>query len=106
MTLGGSTATWMGSGGRDLSGRLTALARRVQNGGGRTAPHGFIPRLQGEAEQLVARAGERLRLSANHTVAVQAGGTGSGKSSMFNQPAGADFSPVGVERPGTLNPHA
>ena len=106
MTLGGSTATWMGRGDRDLSGRLTALARLVQIGAARTGPDGFSPELLRDAEQLVARAGERLRLSANHTVAVLAGGTGSGKSSLFNGLAGADFSPVGVTRPVTLAPHA
>ena len=41
-----------------------------------------------------------------NTVAVLAGGTGSGKSSLFNRLAGADFSPVGITRPVTLNPHA
>src|ERR1039457_4837384 len=102
MTLGGSTATWMGSGGRDLSGRLTALARLVQIGAARTGPDGFSPELLRDAEQLVARAGERLRLSTNHTVAVLAGGTGSGKSSLFNGLAGAGFSPGGGARPGAF----
>jgi GTP-binding protein EngB required for normal cell division len=106
MTVGEPTATWMGSGGRDLSGRLTALARLVQIGSARAGPDGFSPELLADAEQLVARAGERLRLSANHTVAILAGGTGSGKSSLFNRLAGADFSPVGATRPVTLNPHA
>ena len=106
MTLGRPTATWMGRGDRDLSGRLTALARLVQIGAARTGPDGFGPELLRDAGQLVARAGERLRLSANHTVAVLAGGTGSGKSSLFNRLAGADFSPVGVTRPVTLAPHA
>jgi GTP-binding protein EngB required for normal cell division len=106
MTVGEPTATWMGSGGRDLSGRLTALARLVQIGSARAGPDGFSPELLTDAEQLVAQAGERLRLSANHTVAILAGGTGSGKSSLFNRLAGADFSPVGATRPVTLNPHA
>ena len=106
MTVGEPIATWMGSGGRDLSGRLTALARLVQIGSARTGPDGFSPELLADAGQLVARAGERLRLSANHTVAILAGGTGSGKSSLFNRLAGADFSPVGATRPVTLNPHA
>src|ERR1700733_10033323 len=106
MTLWEPTTTWMGSGGRDLPGRLTALARLVQIGAARTGPDGFDPELLRDAEQLVVRAGERLRLSANHTVAVLAGGTGSGKSSLFNRLAGADFSPVGITRPVTLNPHA
>jgi GTP-binding protein EngB required for normal cell division len=93
-------------GGGDLSGRLTALARVIQIGSARTGPDGFSPPLLAEAEQLVNRAGERLRLSANHTVAVLAGGTGSGKSSLFNRLAGADFSAVGVIRPFTKDPHA
>ncbi|HUY47060.1 MAG TPA: YfjP family GTPase [Streptosporangiaceae bacterium] len=90
----------------DLSGRLTALARVIQIGAARTGPDGFSFPLLTEAEQLVARAGERLRMSANHTVAVLAGGTGSGKSSLFNQLAGVDFSAVGVIRPFTKEPHA
>jgi GTP-binding protein EngB required for normal cell division len=106
MTLWEPTTTWMGRGGRDLPGRLTALARLVQIGAARTGPDGFSSELLRDAEQLVARAGERLRLSANHTVAILAGGTGSGKSSLFNLLAGADFSPVGVTRPVTLHPHA
>ncbi|MGI8446284.1 MAG: GTPase [Streptosporangiaceae bacterium] len=89
-----------------LSGRLTALARVIQIGAARSGPEGFSPPLLTEAEQLVARAGERLRLSPNHTVAVLAGGTGSGKSSLFNRMAGADFSAVGVIRPFTRDPHA
>src|ERR1022692_4247397 len=106
MTLWEPTATWMGSGGRDLSSRLTAVARLVQIGGVRTSPDGFSPELLQDAEQLVARAGERLRLSAGHTVAILAGGTGSGKSSLFNRLAGADFSQVGVTRPVTRDTHA
>jgi len=91
---------------QDLSGRLTALARVIQIGAARSGPEGFSQPLLADAEQLVARAGERLRLSPNHTVAVLAGGTGSGKSSLFNQMAGADFSAVGVTRPHTKDPHA
>jgi len=90
----------------DLSQRLTALARVIQIGSARTGPDGFSVPLLAEAEQLVNRAGERLRMSANHTVAVLAGGTGSGKSSLFNRLAGADFSAVGVIRPFTKDPHA
>ena len=102
-----SGAGLSGAGGTaDLSGRLTALARVVQIGAARSGPEGFSQPLLTEAEQLVARAGERLRLSPNHTVAVLAGGTGSGKSSLFNRMAGADFSAVGVIRPFTKDPHA
>ena len=45
-------------------------------------------------------------MSSAHTVVTLAGGTGSGKSSLFNQLAGADFSAVGVTRPVTRDPHA
>jgi len=95
-----------GGRGGDLSGRLTALARVIQIGSARAGPDGFSLPLLAEAEQLVTRACERLRMSANHTVAVLAGGTGSGKSSLFNQLARADFSAVGVIRPFTKDPHA
>jgi GTPase SAR1 family protein len=94
------------AGAADLSTRLTALARVIQIGSARSGPDGFSRALLSDAEQLVARAGERLRMSANHTVAVLAGGTGSGKSSLFNRLAGADFSAVGVIRPFTKDPHA
>ena len=89
-----------------LSDRLTALARIIQIGSARSGHDGFGPELLTRAEELLARAGERLRLSADHTVVVLAGGTGSGKSSLFNRLAGADFSPVGVTRPVTRDAHA
>ena len=89
-----------------LAERLTALARLVQIGSARGGPDGFPDALCADAENLLARAGERLRLSAEHTVVVLAGGTGSGKSSLFNALAGAEFSPVGVTRPITMSPHA
>ena len=55
---------------------------------------------------LLARADQRLMLSSRHTVVSLAGGTGSGKSSLFNRLAGADFSTVGVTRPVTREAHA
>ncbi len=55
---------------------------------------------------MLTRAGQRLMLSSGHTVVSLAGGTGSGKSSLFNQLAGADFSTVGVTRPVTSEAHA
>src|SRR5689334_19673362 len=99
------TGTADGSG-ANLSDRLDAVARLVQIGSARAGQEGFDPRLLADAEALLARAGERLRLSAHHTIVVLAGGTGSGKSSLFNQLAGAPFSPVGVLRPVTRDPHA
>jgi GTP-binding protein EngB required for normal cell division len=89
-----------------LSARLTALARLVQLGRSRTGPDGFSEDLLTEASELLARAGQRLTLSSNHTVISLAGGTGSGKSSLFNELAGADFSTVGVTRPVTRDAHA
>ena len=92
--------------GASLSNRLNAVARLVQIGSARAGQEGFDPGLLADAEALLARAGERLRLSAHHTIAVLAGGTGSGKSSLFNQLAGAQFSSAGVLRPMTREPHA
>ncbi|HEY7145730.1 MAG TPA: GTPase [Streptosporangiaceae bacterium] len=92
--------------GAGLSGRLTALARLIQIGAARGGSDGFGRQLLEDAEDLLARAGERLRLSASHTVVALAGGTGSGKSSLFNRLAGADFSTVGVTRPITRDAHA
>jgi GTP-binding protein EngB required for normal cell division len=89
-----------------LSARLTALARLIQIAAARTAGGGFSPELLQDAEDLVGRAGDRLRLSAGHTVVALAGGTGSGKSSIFNYLAGAEFSAVGVTRPVTRDAHA
>ena len=89
-----------------LSGRLTALDHLVQIGQARSGPDGFNQKLLNDAAHLLARADQRLRMSSAHTVVALAGGTGSGKSSLFNRLAGADFSAVGVTRPVTRDPHA
>ena len=89
-----------------LSGRLSSLARLVQIGTPRSGPDGVSPELLEEAGGLLGRAGERLRLSSAHTVVALAGGTGSGKSSLFNRLASAEFSTVGVTRPVTRDVHA
>jgi GTP-binding protein EngB required for normal cell division len=90
----------------ELSSRLSALARLVQIGAARSGPDGVSQDVLDDAGDLLARAGERLRLSSAHTVVALAGGTGSGKSSLFNRLAGADFSTVGVTRPVTRDVHA
>jgi GTP-binding protein EngB required for normal cell division len=90
----------------DLSARLAALDRITTIGAARTGPDGFSEELLTAASEVLTRAGERLRLSASHTVVSLAGGTGSGKSSLFNQLSGADFSTVGVTRPVTREAHA
>ena len=89
-----------------LSDRLAAAGRMAAAGAARTGPDGFSPELVRDARDLLTRAGERLQLSGDHTVVVLAGGTGSGKSSLFNRLAGADLSPPGVTRPMTRYQHA
>jgi GTP-binding protein EngB required for normal cell division len=90
----------------NLPARLDALAELVRIGGTRGGQDGFSPELLSDSDALLRRAGERLRLSASHTVVALAGGTGSGKSSLFNALAGASFSPAGVTRPTTRHVHA
>lgn len=76
--------------------RVDALTRVVDLAAGR------LPDADLEAARAVAgRAGERLRLSPEHTVVALAGSTGSGKSSLFNAVAGLDIAQVGVRRPTT-----
>jgi GTP-binding protein EngB required for normal cell division len=91
---------------KDLARRLDALAELVKIGKDRTGIDGFSTALINDSEALLRRAGERLRLSGSHTVVALAGGTGSGKSTLFNTLAGATFSPPGVTRPTTRHPHA
>jgi GTP-binding protein EngB required for normal cell division len=89
-----------------LPGRLASLTELTRIGSIRTGSDGFSPELLAEAETLLRRSGERMRMSASHTVVALAGGTGSGKSSLFNALAGASFSPAGVMRPTTKHSHA
>ena len=102
---------------QDLSRRLDALAELIRIGrtrpgqpgqpeAGADDPAGFSEALLDDAESVLKRAGERLRLSASHTVVALAGGTGSGKSTLFNALAGATFSAPGVTRPTTRHAHA
>ncbi|GII67158.1 hypothetical protein Skr01_72430 [Sphaerisporangium krabiense] len=85
----------------DLGHRLAALAKVVELGPGR-----IDPELLAESGRLLLRAGDRLKLSGEHTVVALAGGTGSGKSSLFNRISGLELSPTGVRRPTTARPHA
>ena len=89
-----------------LPARLASLQELTKIGSGRTGSEGFSQELITEAERLLRRSGERMRMSASHTVVALAGGTGSGKSSLFNALAGANFSPAGVTRPTTKHSHA
>jgi GTP-binding protein EngB required for normal cell division len=89
-----------------LPARLASLHELTRIGSGRTGSDGFSQELLTQAEALLRRSGERMRMSASHTVVALAGGTGSGKSSLFNALAGANFSPAGVTRPTTKHSHA
>ena len=89
-----------------LPARLASLQELTKIGSARTGSEGFSQELLTEAEALLRRSGERMRMSASHTVVALAGGTGSGKSSLFNALAGANFSPAGVTRPTTKHLHA
>jgi GTP-binding protein EngB required for normal cell division len=84
--------------------RLAAIAELTRMGAARG--EGFDAALLQDADSLLRRSGERMRMSANHTVVALAGGTGSGKSSLFNALSGATFSPPGVTRPTTRHSHA
>jgi GTP-binding protein EngB required for normal cell division len=86
--------------------RLASLTELTRLGAGRAGPDGFSQELLTDSEALLRRSGERMRMSASHTVVALAGGTGSGKSSLFNALAGANFSPAGVTRPTTKHLHA
>jgi hypothetical protein len=86
----------------DLPAMLAALDEVVDALGGRVAE----PALLDRARAVSVRAGERLRLSGEHTVVALAGSTGSGKSSLFNVLSGGDVSPAGVRRPTTAKAYA
>ncbi|WP_202233777.1 GTPase [Actinacidiphila reveromycinica] len=57
-----------------------------------------------DGSELLARVGERRRLSLDHTVVAVAGATGSGKSTLFNALTGLELSATGVRRPTTSRP--
>lgn len=82
--------------GGGLAHRVEGLARAAEAGRGRLSEEAVA-----EAEGVVSRTGDRLRLTSHHTVVAIAGATGSGKSSTFNALTGLDLAAVGVRRPTT-----
>jgi GTP-binding protein EngB required for normal cell division len=95
-----------GPGQSSLPARLSSLNQLIRIAAARSGSDGFSAELLADADTLLRRSDERMRMSASHTVAVLAGGTGSGKSTLFNAMSGAAFSPAGVMRPTTKHSHA
>lgn len=79
-----------------LDERVDALDGALAVGGTR-----FDPVVVERVGETVDRVRERLALGVDHTVVALAGGTGSGKSSLFNAVSGLRFADVGVRRPTT-----
>ena len=79
-----------------LRDRVEALATALDAGEERL-PAEVVERARG----VVAHAGERAALSAEHTVVALAGATGSGKSTLFNALVGEELARTGVQRPTT-----
>ena len=87
--------------GRDLAPRLHALERAVE------ATRGMMPdEVVDRAFDVRVNAGDRLARGDAAVVVALAGGTGSGKSSLFNALAGDEVADVGVRRPTTTDPVA
>lgn len=59
------------------------------------------PAIGGQVRDAISGVRERLALGVDHTVVALAGGTGSGKSSLFNRITRLDFADVGAKRPTT-----
>ena len=85
----------------DVERRLEALGAAVDLARGRLDDHAVA-----DAERVAGVARERLDLGPRHVVAALAGGTGSGKSSLFNALTGSELAAVGVRRPQTDAPAA
>lgn len=65
------------------------------------AEEAIPPSVRDQVRATIARCDERLEMGVDTTVVALAGGTGSGKSSLFNALLGHDFAVPGVARPTT-----
>ena len=79
-----------------LTARVEAVERALTIGEGR-----LDPAVAGSVAAAMAGVRERLALGVDHTIVALVGGTGSGKSSLFNAICGLDLADVGVRRPTT-----
>ena len=95
MSTSGDTAAH-GSRTADLAARVDAAERALTIAAGRVAGP-VVERVSAA----IAGVRERLALGVDHTVVALVGGTGSGKSSLFNAVCGLEFADVGVRRPTT-----
>ncbi|WP_313818471.1 GTPase [Citricoccus sp.] len=84
-----------------LDHKLAALETAARLGEGRLSEEALAT-----ARHVVERAGERRRLSADHTVVGFFGATGSGKSSLFNAVTGHPLARAAATRPTTSEPLA
>lgn len=81
---------------KEVVAKLQRLQRAVSAGG-----QYFDPFVSARAQDDLRRAEERMRLGMDVTVAALVGGTGSGKSTLFNAITGLDFADPGELRPTT-----
>lgn len=84
-----------------LAGRFVAVEEAVDRASGRIPPE-----VRSDITDHLTTVSQRLTHGVDQTVVALVGGTGSGKSSLFNAITGIDFADVGVERPTTSRPIA
>ena len=82
----------------ELALRVEAVDRGMALAGGRVEPA-----VADAVRAAVDGVRARLALGVDHTVVALVGGTGSGKSSLFNAISGLEFADVGVRRPTTAD---
>lgn len=82
--------------GSELSARAAAVEEALRTGGDR-----LPPQLVSRAREVLAKVSARTSIAGSRTVAVLAGATGSGKSSLFNALVAEPVSRIGARRPTT-----